>query len=309
MKRRFIILAMTCLMFTAFFATDAMAAQEWISDILANPTRYWNRNVTVIGDVQAVVANPPGTTRGTYTILDDSGPNPMTIQTKDLPPIGRTYQVTGVVVQDPNNANVPILREIKRSAPGMSSNMKILLIAGGALFLVLLIVFIVLLAKPKTAAPVQTARPAPRPTTSAPPPPPSPAPAPVSPDKTTKIPTAATTPSAAPSPDKTQVFISLGAEIKVDKGPDKDKEFTLHKQVTTIGRTGGRNNDVGLSDDTVSKEQASVYYDNTTKQFTLKNESQTNVTQVNGQMATDPIALNSGDLIEMGKSVLKFLKE
>ncbi len=305
MKRKFFIYALSGLLLFGFLTTNAMAVQEWISDILANPARYWNKTVTVIGDIQTVTANPPGTTRGTYTILDDSGQNPMVIQTKDLPPIGKTYQVTGVIMQDPNNANVPIMKELKRSTPGMASNMKILLIAGGALFLILLIVFIVLLAKPKTAAaPQPTIRPAPRPM---PPPPPPAAPAP---DKTTRIPTARTAPpAAAPSADKTQVFMSLGAEIVVDKGPDKGKEFTLHKQVTMIGRAGARKNDIILGDDTVSKEQCSVYYDNASKQFTIKNESQTNVTQVNSQMVTEPTALNNGDQIEMGKSVLIFKKQ
>lgn len=306
MKRIVTVFAVAAVLMIGLCTTQAEAAQEWISDILANPARYWNRTVTVIGDVQTVVANPPGTTRGTFFILDDSGQVPLCVQTKDLPPIGRTFEVTGVVIQDPNNTTQPLMRELKRSSPGPSANMKLLLYGGGGLFLILLIIFIILLAKPKqAAAPQQTIRPAapPRPT---PPPPPAFAP-PVSPDKTTKIPTAS--PAAPPTPDKTQVFMSLGAEIVVDKGPDKDKEFTLHKQVSMIGRAGGRQNEIQLSDDTVSKEQASVYYDSSSKYFTLKNESQTNVTQVNGKMLTEPVLLNNGDLIEMGKTVLRFKKE
>jgi len=278
-------------------SVDAFADQEWISDILANPTRYWNRTVTIIGDIQSVAANPPGTTRGIYTVLDDSGPVPLTVQTKDLPPIGKTYSVTGVIIQDPNNTNVPLMRELKRTSPGMTSTMKILLYGGGALFLLLLIIFIVLLAKPKKVIAQEPARPAAAPS----PPPPTP-----DMSKTTKI---SASEAAPPTADKTQVFMSLGAEAVVDKGPDKGKEFAFHKQVTTIGRAGSRKNDIELSDDTVSKEQASIYYDNATQQFSVSNESTTNPTKLNGNLIKEPVQLKDSDIIEMGKSAIRFKKE
>jgi pSer/pThr/pTyr-binding forkhead associated (FHA) protein len=304
MKKRLVFLAFAGVLICSILTSDVYADQEWISDILANPSRYWNRTVTIIGDVQTVIANPPGTTRGTYTVLDDSGTVPITVQTKDLPPIGRTYSVTGVIIQDPNQANVPLMREIKRASPGLDSNLKLLLIGGGALFLILLIVFIVLLAKPKKQPGLsQTVRPATRPV---PPPPPPSAPAPDM-TKTTKIPSAGA--PAAASPDKTQVFMSLGADVVVEKGPEKGKEFALSKQVSTIGRPGTRKNDIELNDDTVSKTQASIFFDNTTKNFTVSNESTTNPTKVNGQMIQDVTSLNNGDLIEMGRSVLKFVKQ
>lgn len=303
--KRVLILLFTAVIFTSgFLCGTAFAEQEYIVDILANPARYWNMKVTIIGDVQSVVANPPGTTRGTYTVMDDSCPNALTIQTRDLPPIGKTYQVTGLVIQDPNQANVPILRELSRSAPGMSSTMRLLLYGGGALFLILLIIFIILLAKPKTGArPQQTVRPAARPTTA----PPPQAYQPADPTKTTKV--ATSPPPVAPPPDRTQVFMSLGAEILVERGPDQGKEFTLHKQVTTIGRPGTRKNDIEMNDDTVSKEQTSIYYDSASKIFTVTNESMTNPTKVNGGMITDPVHLKDGDKIEMGRTVLVFKKQ
>ena len=302
MKRKTAFFTIGMMIVLGLFSGQAFAEQEFIVDILANPARYWNMEVTIVGDVQAVVANPPGTTRGTYSILDDSCPNPLTVQTRDLPPIGKTYQVTGTIVQDPNQANVPILRELNRTTPGMSSTMKLLLYGGGALFLILLIIFIILLAKPREAAKqAQTARPAPRPTT---PPPPPQATRPASPAKTTKVATAA--PQAPPPPDKTQVFMSLGAEIVVEKGPDQGKDFALHKQVTSIGRAGTRKNDIELGDDTVSKEQASIYYDGAGKIFTISNESMTNPTKINGALITDPVQLTDGDKLEMGRTVLSF---
>lgn len=298
-KRVSLLIVMAVIFIFGMFANEAFADQEWVSDILVNPSRYWNRTVTVVGQVQAVTANPVGTTRGIYTLLDDSGPNPITVRTNDLPPIGRNYAVTGIIIQDPAQANVPVMKELKRASPGMPSSMKILLFGGGALFLILLIIFIVLLVKPKEKTPVQaTIRPSARPAS-----PPAP-----DLDKTTKMPP--TVPSASPpAPDKTQVFMSLGAEIIVDKGPDQGKEIALHKQVTTIGRPGARKNDIELSDDTVSKEQASLFYDNTTKQFSLSNESMTNPTKMNGQVVTEALVVKNDDVIEIGKTSLRFKQE
>ena len=304
MKRKIMLLLVGMVFATGLLTSYAHAEQEFIVDILANPARYWNMTVTIVGDVQAVVANPPGTTRGTYTVLDDSCPNPLTVQTRDLPPIGKAFQVTGVIVQDPNQANVPMLRELSRSTPGMSSTMRLLLYGGGALFLILLIIFIILLAKPKGGAkPAQTARPAPRPTQA---PAPAPVPRPVDPAKTTKVPTTTAPP---PPPDKTKVFMSLGAEIVVEKGPDQGKDFALHKQVSSIGRPGTRKNDIEIGDDTVSKEQASIYYDSATKVFTIANESMTNPTKLNGTMLTEATQLNDGDKLELGRSILVFKKQ
>jgi len=49
------------------FAASAEAQETWIIDILGNPARYWNTTVTIVGQVQQVVPNPAGTTRGVYT--------------------------------------------------------------------------------------------------------------------------------------------------------------------------------------------------------------------------------------------------
>lgn len=291
MQKRVLLSVLSILLFVGVFYSEAFADQEWISDILLNPSRFWNTRVSVEGQVQTVTANPAGTTRGEYTILDDSGKNALIVRTDKLPPVGETFVVTGMILRDPENTAVTYMKEMKRAAPGMPNNMKILLFGGGLLFLILLIIFIVLLVKPKEkAVAVETVKPV--------------APAEPTLDKTTKI---APEPAAAAAiEDKTQVFMSLGADFIVDKGPDKDKEFTLHKQATTIGRAGSRKNDIELQDDTVSKEQATVVYDNTTKKFSLTNESATNPTMVNGNVTSGNVVLNNDDLIEMGKTVLKF---
>jgi len=308
MKKALVLAFIVFFIGPVFLATFARAEQVWINDILANPSRYWNRTVTLVGQAMEVTANPQGTTRGFFRLLDDSGPNPITVKSKELPPIGKTYAVTGVVVQDPANASVPLLNEIKRTAPGMASNTLYILIGAGVVFLFLLIIFIVLLTKPKKSAGPATIRPGPQDTVRPAFRPEAP-PAGADMGKTTKIPSAPPSPAyAAPAPDKTQVFMSLGADLIVEKGPDKGKEFPLHKQVMTIGRPGTRKNDVEVTDDTVSKDQASVYYDNTRKLFSIANESATNPTKVNGQLISGPTLLENDALIEMGRTVFRFKK-
>ena len=307
MKKTRLVIFLFVLCAPIVLSVAASAEQVWINDILINPARYWNRTVTVIGQVQAVKANPEGTTRGFYTVLDDSCPNPITVRSNELPPLGKSYAVTGVIIQDPAAANVPLLKEVSRSAPGMANTTLYLLIGAGVVFLVLLITFIVLLTKPKKAAAPVTIRPRPQDTVRPGPRPAAPGP---DPDKTTKLPTGPAAPAyAAPAPDKTQVFMSLGADLIIEKGPDKGKEFTLHKQVMTIGRPGARKNDVELADDTVSKDQASIFYDNTRKLFSIANESATNPTKVNGQIISGPTLIENGALIEMGRTIFRFKKD
>jgi hypothetical protein len=272
-------------------AVAAWAAQAWIVEILANPSRFWNMKVTIVGQVRSVQAVPEGTTRGYYQILDESGPNTLTVRSADLPPVGRDYAVTGIVVQDPAKPDIPVLKEASRSTPGMASTSLVILIIAGIVFLGLLAAFIVVLKRSQKKAGGAT-RPA----------------APAG-DKTVRMPAAAAPAAAAPAgEDKTQVFMSLGADLVAERGPDKGKEFPLYKPVMTVGRPGARKNDVELGDDTVSKEQASISYDVARKTFTLANESATNPTKVNGEIVAAPTPIENGAVIEMGRTLLRFRK-
>lgn len=286
-----------------FGQVPTAANQVWIADIQANPARFWNTTVTIVGQVQDVNANPPGTTRGTYTIMDDSSQQPLIIRTRDLPPVGREYAVTGVIIQDPAQVNVPILNETGRAEPGMSATMRYLLIGGAVLFAGLLVLFVVLLMRPRPApAPIPAPGSGPR----------GPTPEPASFEPTRRDPALDVTrkvPDTAADPDRTKVFMSLGAEIVVEKGPDTGAVFPLHKPVTSIGRPGARKNDIELSDDTVSKEQASIFYDSKADQFTVANHSTTNPTAVNEQLVTQQIELEPEATIQMGSTVLRFRKQ
>lgn len=310
MKKHLISVFLGMILLAGFLQIPAYSFQEWITDICTNPDRYRNLSVTVVGQVIRATSDPEGTTRGFYTFKDEScvkDTDQIVIRTTDLPPAGKMFKVKGVVMTDPADGSVYI-KEISRSAPGMPSWMLILLIGAGVLFFILLVILIVLLVKPKSQAKAApTARPAARPAPTVRPEP-GPSPPPVSgPVLTRKV----EAPSAPlpPEPEKTRAFLSLRAEIVIEKGPDTGKSHAIHKQVTTIGRAGARKNDIDLTDDTVSKEQASIFYDNTTREFSIRNESTTNPTQVNKKIVTDPIKLENNDIIEVGATILRFKKE
>ncbi len=276
----------------------AQAKEEWINDILVNPVRYWNMQVTLVGEVQNVNANPAGTTRGTYTLLDDSCPNPITIRTKDLPPVGRAFKVTGVVMQDPANAAVPVIKELERTdAGGFSTQTRNLLIALGALLAVLIVIFVVLLLKPKKNADAhpraqEIIRPEAR-------------------RENQRGAAAAPTivvPRAPAQAAETQLLQNPIAELLVEQGGDKGTVFAVYKGTTTIGRAGTRVNDVVLTDPSVSKEQASLYFDSASERFSVVNESEKNPIRVNGVTVEKKASLKGSELIEMGKTALRFRK-
>jgi len=281
----------------ATVAVPAGAAEDvWVADVLGNPARYWNVEVTITGQVMAVTANPAGTTRGVYTLGDDSSTVGLVVRTSDLPPLGRAFRVTGIVLQDPAQPAVPVMNERRRRPPGATPLLTYSLIAAAVLLLVLLVVLVTLLLRP----PARAARTAASATPAAPGPPPSKAPA--SALKTRKI-------SLPPPPHeaaKTRIFTNLGAELRIERGPDRDKSHVLHKPVTTIGRAGARKNDVELTDDTVSKEQASIYFDAETGGFSIANESRTNPTMVDKKVVGEPRALARDALIEMGGTAMRF---
>jgi hypothetical protein len=280
---------------------SVLAQDVAVIDILKNPARNWNKTVTLVGQVQTVTANPIGTTRGTYTLLDDSSVDPITVRTDTLPPVGQTYSVIGTVIPDPASG-APILRELSRSAPGMSATMTTILVGAAVLFLALLGVFVALLRKPKPvagAADAAKAKPAETIRAVAPARAAEPAVAGVA---------AGAVAGAVLAPAKTMLFMPLGADLVVERGPDKGKEHLLYQPITTMGRPGGRKNDIEIHDDTVSTGQASIVYDEASKVFSLTNESSTNPTRVNGQQVSSPTVLEPEALIEVGRTALRFRK-
>jgi len=296
MKKNVYHASVALLFMVLVLSIPAQAKEEWINDILVNPSRYWNMQVTMVGEVQNVNADPAGTTRGTYTLLDDSCPNTITIRTKNLPPVGRAFSVTGMVMQDPNNANVPVIKELERAdAGGLSTSTRNLLLGLGAVLFILIVIFVILLLKPKkgtTAQPrsEEIIRPEAR-------------------RENYKGAEAAPTivvPMAAAQGGETQLLQNPIAELLVEQGSDKGRIFVVSKNVNSIGRSGTRFNNIVLTDNTVSKEQASLHFDPASNRFSIVNESAKNPTKVNGIIASQQVLLSGGELIEMGKTVLRF---
>ncbi len=292
MKKRAFHASVILVLMTLMVRVDAAAEDASINDILINPAHYWNIQVTLVGEVRDVQADPVGTTRGTYTLLDDSCSTPITIRTKDLPPVGRMFSVTGTVLQLPDLGNVPVIKEQERSDAGQfSAATRNLLIGLGAVLLILIIIFLVLLFKPKKgAAAPSNADAAPKASAA---------------KEAGNLPTVAI-PMPAEAGGETQLLQNTLAELQVEEGGDQGTVFEISKNTNTIGRAGARCNDVVLTDNTVSKEQATLYFDPGKGRFSIVNETTKNPTKINGVIVVQPTDLNGGEAIEMGKTVLRF---
>jgi hypothetical protein len=296
MKKSTFHAGMAFLFMMSFLNIHAQTKEDLINDILINPARYWNMQVTVVGEVQNVSADPAGTTRGTYTLLDDSCPNTIMVRTRDLPPVGRPFRVTGIVLPFTNAINKPIIKELERTdASEFSASTRNLLLGLGAVLLVLIVIFVILLLRPKKGG-------APRSRSDA-------ENGPEAKHEEGKgdgpLPTVAV-PMAGPKGDETQLLLNPMAELLVELGNDKGMIFTVSKNISMIGRSGARVNDIVLTDNTVSKEQASLHFDPVSGRFSIINESTKNPTKVGGVIASQHILLKGNELIEMGKTALRF---
>jgi pilus assembly protein CpaF len=80
------------------------------------------------------------------------------------------------------------------------------------------------------------------------------------------------------------------------------RNFILHQDVTTIGRTTG--NDVLILDGTVSRTHARLIFHN--GQWSIEDAGSSNGTQVNGQKIKRPRVLHSGDQIRIGDEFATF---
>ncbi len=296
MKKRTFHPAMVLFFMALFFGVNARAEEVLINDILINPSQFWNMKVTLVGEVQNVNADPAGTPRGTYTFLDDSCSNSITIRTMDLPPVGHAFRVTGLVLQVPEFGNVPLIKEVERTDAGeFSTSTRNLLIGLGALLVILIVVFVILLLKFKKNVPAQS-----KPETVG-----KPGTESETPKGEGSIPTVAI-PTPVPQGDETQLLQNPLAELQVEQGFDKGTVFTICKNTNAIGRSGARVNDVVLTDNTVSKAQATLYFDPGKGHFSIVNETTKNPTKINGVTVAEQANLSSGEAIEMGKTVLRF---
>jgi pSer/pThr/pTyr-binding forkhead associated (FHA) protein/tetratricopeptide (TPR) repeat protein len=86
-------------------------------------------------------------------------------------------------------------------------------------------------------------------------------------------------------------------------GPYKDRQFNLEKQSIMIGRK--KDADIVLVEESVSREHAKLSKQGVDYYLTDLNSA--NGTKVNGKSLSEPTLLVSGDIIELGSSVLRFM--
>ncbi len=92
------------------------------------------------------------------------------------------------------------------------------------------------------------------------------------------------------------------ARLRVTGGSDRGREFVLSDAETSIGR--GTTNGIILTDLAVSRKHLVVLYDG--KDYHLRDLGSGNGTVVNGELIEGVGQLRDGDVIEIGKTVLRF---
>jgi hypothetical protein len=192
---------------------------------------------------------------------------------------------------------------------GMSSTLMMGLVGLAALIVIAVVVIVMRPKKPAPrpasyAPPVSTVSPSHiRP--PAPPPPTSSRTVNAAPQRSASAATQVVPPPAAKA---TEIYFDLGMELSITDGPDRGKRFPFTKPTITIGRAGARQNDITLSDGTVSREHAKIIYAAAEKTFRLINESTTNPARLNGT-PIDAVVIKDGDTIQVGSTILKFVKK
>ena len=277
----------------------------WIQEIETSPDRYWNTSIVVEGRVIEAVPEPRGTREGYYFLQDESSPRGIAIRTGELPSPGENIRVAGLVQQDPANPGTTIIRENSR----YTNHDQQLLWAGGAAVALGAILLGLLFTLFIRSGSRRSRRARPAMATSG-------GSAWASGGDAGGAPAWATAGGGAAggpatSADRTRAFddatktFDLYGFFKVQSGPDAPAEFPLGGSPVLVGRGGGRENQVELTDETVSREQARILKDRENGRVMLINESLTNRTKVNGA-PVDSAALSPGDEIRMGATVMEF---
>lgn len=282
-------------------ACVAQQAATPIGDVNAFVSRYWNREIVVEGQVATVQADPIGTARGTFLLIDDSDRNGIRVQSKELPAPGEVVRLTGLVIQDPQNATLALLQERHRAQLG-NPLFLYLMIASGALAAVLVGVLIYTLAR--RSVPVA----APAAPMWAPPAPPEPAHAGASHRRPPMDDVTASFRTPPVEDDMTVTFQHWGYGLEVVEGPDQGRKVQIGVSPFYIGRPGGRSNHLELSDRTVSRSQCAIRHNGRNGHFTLEHQGGTNSTYVDGA-PVQTIHLEDGLRFRMGSTVVCFVRD
>ncbi|MEI8393210.1 MAG: FHA domain-containing protein [Rhodospirillaceae bacterium] len=93
--------------------------------------------------------------------------------------------------------------------------------------------------------------------------------------------------------------------LRVVAGAEQGQDFTLAFERNTIGRAGS--NRVTLAESKASRTHAEIRYEGV--RFLLRDMSSTNGTLRNGKPVTEPVTLEFGDIIAIGKTEMVFTCE
>jgi len=260
------------------------AADVFIRDIIDTPSRWYNLEVRIQGEVVKVVAPPSLEKRGYYVVMDKSDQT-IKIVAETLPAPQQRLAVTGIVQVDPQT-QTPFLREVRREdlAAGTTGRGT----AGVNPLIIVLIVLIVatiaallviLLRKPKSAVSEQAAA--------------------GKPGSATKQVSLSDVMQQVGGIKTTQVPALL-AQLTVSTGKQAGKSFPL-KTSTTIGREIG---DIVLDDSSISRQHAKIQFDK--DKYLIENLSSTNPAILNGERIEGKRELKDGDEIIVGLIKLQF---
>ncbi len=109
-----------------------------------------------------------------------------------------------------------------------------------------------------------------------------------------------------PAPTDTADGAALACLVVV-QGNLEGRRYPINDLVTNIARHEARNIQIGLSDDSVSREShASVTYYGEKNGFVIRDGLKPNPILLNGSIMRDERKLNAGDLIQIGQTILRF---
>lgn len=93
--------------------------------------------------------------------------------------------------------------------------------------------------------------------------------------------------------------------LVVSSGEQEGRQIMLHTQTAVIGRATDKDDwDIDLQDKSISRPHAEISDEN--GRFMITDLSSANGTLVNGDWISEPVALENGDVIELGETILVF---
>jgi len=238
---------------------------EELHQLLLSPATHAGRTVVIQGTTAGPLEPPSGGALGSYRLEDGQGRS-VRVLARGLPREGRHCRVAGLVGQDPGNALNPLVLELGRTRPLLHPAIVLGLLALVLLSLVLTVNRLAHLERAPVESPGF--------------------------DETPES-------GAAVRPGVTYTL-----DLVVVAGQENGRRYSFRQDRILVGRSGLRENDLALDDDTVSRKQALIIRDDRLGGYKIVNEGRTNPLKVNGRPC-DAVSLRHGDLVTVGLTRLR----